>query len=129
VSPLGQFFLADGNEQVGARRQHCRDGEDGLGVVEVVRVLVVDEVAARLPERLPRADDALGFTLDLEAHLSGDEVAEDGAGVAVRRAARAAGRERDEHRRHVCGAGHVFDVRLGQDIDPGSVALTAFSLD
>src|SRR5215472_6547908 len=63
------------------------DGEAHRDVVAVVAVLVVDDVAARLPERLARPDDTRRLTLELEHHLALQDVAEGRSGMPVRRVA------------------------------------------
>jgi hypothetical protein len=45
-------------------------------VSTVVAVLIVDDVTARLPERLARPDDTLGFALQLEPDLAFEHVTE-----------------------------------------------------
>ena len=99
------------------------------GLVEVVRLLVVDEVAARLPERLPRADDALGFALDLEAHLSGDEVAEDGPGWRCGGLPALPGGSVTSTVVTSAGPGTCSTFAWDRTSILGSVSLTAFSFD
>lgn len=45
----------------------------------------MDDIAARLPERLAGPDDALRLALEFEDELAFEQVTEDRAGVAVRR--------------------------------------------
>jgi hypothetical protein len=62
----------------------------------MIRRLVVDNIAAGFPERLPDTDHALGFPLDeLERDLALQHVAENRPGVPVRRGAGIPGRQLD----------------------------------
>src|SRR5262249_46278465 len=85
--------------------QH-RDGEAERSVAAVVAVLVVDDVATRLPEHLARAYDPLRLAFELEQHLPLQHVSERRAGVAMWWRAGIAGRELADH-------GHR--VRPGRD--------------
>jgi hypothetical protein len=66
--------------------------EAAPGVPQIVRRLIVDDVAARLPERLSSLNDPLGLALQLEDHLALEHVTEHWARVPVRRSARVARR-------------------------------------
>src|SRR5215469_11734900 len=78
------------------------DGEAHRDVVAVVAVLIVDEVAARLPERLASPEDTRWLTLELEHHLALQHIAESRSGVPMRRVARMARREFDDDGHRVC---------------------------
>src|SRR5258706_11474823 len=77
------------------------DGETHRDVVAVVAVLIVDDVATRLPERLASPDDTRRLTLELEHHLALQHIAEGRSGVPMRRVARIAWREFDDDRHRV----------------------------
>src|SRR5215469_71837 len=63
------------------------DGEAHRDVVAVIAVLIVDDVSARLPERLASPDDTRSLTLELEHHLALQHIAEARSGVPMRRIA------------------------------------------
>src|SRR4051794_11495387 len=84
VLPLGQLAVADQGEQGLAWRAQLGDDEADPGVRAVVAILVVDDVAAGLPERLAGSHDSLRLTLHLEAQLAVQDVAERGPGMPVR---------------------------------------------
>jgi hypothetical protein len=76
-----------------------RENEAARNVSAVVSVLIVDDVAAGSPERVPSAEDAWGFTLELEQHLTVNHVAESRtAGKAMWRVTRGARWMVDENR-------------------------------
>jgi hypothetical protein len=64
--------------------------------------LVVDDVTARLPERLAGPDHPLALTLELEEHLAVQHVAEQQSGVPVRRRAGVVGRQFDGRDHDFC---------------------------
>jgi hypothetical protein len=67
----------------------------------------------------PERDDALRFALELEDELALDEIAEQGAGMPMRRRTRRTGFELDGDRRDVRRAEPLFEVRLIQQADAG----------
>src|SRR6185312_473562 len=88
VPPLLEFFVVHVDEHLLPRCAQHHHEEPAPLVREVVGGLVVDDVPARLPERLPGPDDPLRLALELEDHLALEHVPEDGPGMTVRRAAR-----------------------------------------
>src|SRR6266536_1631456 len=108
----GEFVLVHEGEHGLARFAEHGDGEAHRDVVAVVAVLVVDDVAARLPERLAGPDDARRLTLELEHHLAVEHIAEARSGVPMRRGARVARWELDDDRHRVCTRRDVGRLRL-----------------
>jgi hypothetical protein len=66
VLACGKFGLADELEHRLARNAEHRDREAAPHVVAVVRVRVVDDVAAGLPERFSGSDDSRWLALEFE---------------------------------------------------------------
>src|SRR5258708_1784470 len=97
----GEFFLIHEREHRLAWFAEHGHGEAHRDVVAVVAVLVVDDVATRLPERLASLDDTGRLTLELEHHLALQHVAEARSGVPMRRGARIARWELDDDRHRV----------------------------
>src|SRR5215469_2616345 len=83
----GELVLVNEREHGLARIAEHGDGEMHRAVVAVVAVLIVDDVAARLPERLTSPDDTRWLTLQLEHNLARQHIAEGRAGVPMRRRA------------------------------------------
>ena len=79
-----ELLGGDRGEHRLARDSHHNDDEPAPCVYQVVACLVVNNVAARFPERLTWADHPLGLTLEFEYHLSLEHVAEDGPRMAMR---------------------------------------------
>ncbi|GAB3846086.1 hypothetical protein GCM10027610_063570 [Dactylosporangium cerinum] len=104
----GQLVLLHEGEHRLVRVAEHGDHEPHRDVGAGIAVLVVDDVAARLPERLTGVQDPGWFALELEHHLAVQHVAERRAGVPVRRSARVTGRELHDDR-HLVEA--VRDVR------------------
>jgi hypothetical protein len=76
--------------------------QSGSNVSAVVRVLIVDLVAAGSPERVSSAGDAWRFTLELEQHLTVNRVTEcRTARMAMWRVTRGARWMVDEHSHHM----------------------------
>jgi hypothetical protein len=92
----GEFFFVHQREHRLARLAEYRDGETHRHVVAVVAVLIVDNVATRLPERLASPEDTLRLTLGLEHHLAVQHIAEAWSRVPMRRVARITRRELDD---------------------------------
>src|SRR6185312_9556203 len=115
VAPRLQLFGADRHDHRPAGHAEHGDEETGLGVREVVRVLIVDDVVSGLVEGLAGLDHPLRLALELEEQLALEDVAVARAGVAVRRQAARARRQRDQdgHRlgplRHRRGIGDGAD--------------------
>src|SRR5258707_14130531 len=84
----GEFFLIHEREHRLAWFAEHGHGEAHRDVVAVVAVLVVDDVATRLPERLASLDDTGRLTLELEHHLALQHGSEARAGAPMRRGAR-----------------------------------------
>src|SRR5215472_5884256 len=97
----GEFFLVHEHDSGLAGFGEIDADETHWDVVAVVAVLIGDDVAARLPERLASPDDTRWLTLELEHHLALQHIAEDGSGVPMRRAARMARWVLNDDRRHV----------------------------
>src|SRR5258706_798656 len=91
-----ELFLAHEREHGLAWFAEHGDGETHRDVVAVVAVLIVDDVATRLPERLASPDDTRLLTLELEHHLDVQHIAEGRSGVPRRRVARVARWELDD---------------------------------
>ena len=104
---LPELLLVDELEHGLARGAYHGDHELSRGVGQSVAVLVVDGVAAGLPERATGLDDALGSALELETDSALDDVSERGSGVAMRRIPGVPGlpRDMDGHRRGALGNG------------------------
>src|SRR5215472_10263330 len=83
----GEFFLVHEHDSGLAGFGEIVADETHRDVVAVVAVLIVDDVAARLPERLTSPDDTRWLTLQLEHHLARQHIAEGRAGVPMRRRA------------------------------------------
>src|SRR3984957_6437715 len=75
LSLLKLLFGNPFEHRLPGRAQHCED-EATRNVSAVVSVLIVDHVAAGSPERVSSAQDAWGFTLELEQHLTLNHVTE-----------------------------------------------------
>src|SRR5688500_16507020 len=76
VAASRQLGLVHQREHRLARRAQHRDGEAEPDVVAVVAVLVVDDVATRLPEGLARTQDPRRLAFELEQHLALQHVTE-----------------------------------------------------
>src|SRR3712207_2547497 len=76
VLSLGQLLVVHQDEHRLARHTHHRDDESDPGIRAIVAILVVDHIAAGLPERFPGPDDSLRLAFQLEAHLALHDVAE-----------------------------------------------------
>src|SRR5215469_1325120 len=113
--------------------EHC-DGEAHRDVLAVVAVLIVDDIAARLPERPASPDDTRWLTLELEHHLALQHIPEARPGVPMRRVARMARREldndghcvrarRDERRLHLLHDGNKRLQLIQARLLPGTRGL------
>src|SRR5258706_8655938 len=107
-----ELVLVHEGEHGLARFAEHGDGEAHRDVVTVVAVLVVDDVAARLPERLAGPDDTRRLTLKLEHHLAVQHLAEGRPGVPMRRSARVARWELDDDGHRVCTRRNEGRLRL-----------------
>src|SRR5436305_12339053 len=85
-----ELFLVHDDEHRFAWFAEHGDGEAHRNVVAVVAVLVVDDVATRLPERLAGPNDTRRPTFELEHHLAVPHITEARSGLPMRRGTRIA---------------------------------------
>src|SRR6516225_1347315 len=84
VATACEFVGVDQRKHRLARHAHHYDHEPAPGVREIVGILIMDDIAARLPECLTRPNDPLRFTLHLEDYLALEYIAEHRTGVPMR---------------------------------------------
>jgi hypothetical protein len=119
--PLGpaRFELVWVHEREHGLAGHAEhhDDELGHGVEGVVRVLIMDTIAARFPERPSRRYHTFRLALELEQHLPADDIAEGRSGVPVRRGSCAAGRKGDVNGHELRRRWNRRSVMAGDDSD------------
>src|SRR5262245_50126703 len=84
VATAFELVSVDQRQHRLAWHHHHNDHESAPGVREVVAILIMDDVAARLPECLTCLDDPLGLALHLEDYLAIEHIAEHRTGVPMR---------------------------------------------